>query len=159
MAPGPRIQLPGRHIDAGAASRFAPHARSPHPASLTMRSTVANPSPYPLPASLVVKKGSNNRARVSASIPPAVVFHRQRDGGRCFPARLTGKFRGRVINRMVPPCASARARSAPVQTATCPQLRRIGHHQSGAGIERNRQFDLLAGQPPQQVLRGSPQFR
>ena len=39
------------------------------PLWVTMPSTVASPSPVPLPFSLVVKKGSNARRRVASSIP------------------------------------------------------------------------------------------
>src|SRR5580698_7988328 len=55
------------------------------PAALTTRCTVARPRPVPAPGFLVVKKGSNSRARVSASMPQPLSSTVSETARRVFP--------------------------------------------------------------------------
>src|SRR5208282_3743817 len=87
------------------------------PASLTMRCTVARPRPVPVPGFLVVKNGSNSRARVSASIPQpwsctASATARREPPASTLPRNFPpdsapGNSAARVLNRIFPPCGMA----------------------------------------------------
>ncbi len=91
------------------------------PDSLTMRCTVAKPSPVPSPGFLVVKKGSNSRARVSASIPQPSSFTTSETARRALPGAAfpeislvnslakfaLGNSPARVPNVIFPPCGIA----------------------------------------------------
>src|SRR5450759_3215891 len=83
------------------------------PDSLTMRCTVARPRPVPSPGFLVVKKGSNSRARVSASIPQPLSFTVSETARRALPGselletslgNSPGNSAARVLNLIFPPC-------------------------------------------------------
>src|ERR1019366_122657 len=110
------------------------------PTSLTMRCTVARPSPVPFPGFLVVKKGSNSRARVSASIPQPLSFTVSETARRAIPGSalldaLPGNSAARVINQIFLPLRHRIARVQHQVHQDLPQLHRIGEHKQAAGVE------------------------
>ncbi len=95
------------------------------PDSLTMRCTVAKPRPVPSPGLLVVKKGSNSRARVSAFIPQPLSCTTNETARRALPGftlvrllpgnlpersprtSMPGNSPVRVLNVILPPSGIA----------------------------------------------------
>ena len=159
------VPRPGVALDLDRPARFTDDA-------LHRRQT----QPVPCPGFLVVKKGSNSRARVSASIPQPLSFTisetaRRRSPGSALRGNFTRQFRG---PRAQPDRSALRHGIARVQHQVqqdLPQLRRIGQYPSGAGVERRvedrvqnwvedyDQFNLFADQPLQQIFRWKPQLR